>query len=266
MMVSRTAMRALVVAALILVPLAAAGEGMTLEQIARLKQVSEAEISPDGRWIAYTRVVPRDLAEEDDGPAWRELHVVDRDGDSRAFVAGQVSIHAIGWMPDSSAVTFLDEREDDEHATLYRIPVDGGEARRVTTVGEGVSDYSISPDGSRVALIATEKDDESLERRREKGFDQVVFEEEWKPRRLWIGEIDGGSPEAIDIEGSVQEVRWSPAGDRLGITVTPRQLIDDTLMFKRLRIVSADGETIGEVETPGKLGQWNWSPDGNRIA
>lgn len=258
--------RMILFAAAALLPAMAAAEGMTLEQIARLQQVGQAVVSPDGQWIAYTRSVPRDLSEQDDGPAWRELHVIEPNGDSRPFITGQVNIRNIGWMPDSSAITFIDERDDDEHSILYRIPVGGGEAKRVTTAGEGVAGYDFSPDGERVALIATEADDEALERRREKGFDQIVFEEDWKPRRLWIDELDGESPRALEIEGSVQAVRWSPSGDRLAITATPRQLVDDTLMFKRLRIITPDGETSGEIETPGKLGAWRWSPDGSRIA
>lgn len=239
---------------------------MTLEQIARLERVESVAISPDGRWIAYTRSIPRDLAKEDDGPAWRELHVVGAGGESRPFVAGQVNIGGVGWLPDGSAITFIDERDGDKEATLYRIPIDGGEARRVVSVGEGVRGYSFSPDGGRVALIATEVDAEEVTKLREKGFDQVVFEEQLKPRKLWIAEIDGEAGEPLEIEGSVQQVRWSPHGERLAVSVTPRELVDDRLIFQSLRVITVEGNLIGEVDTPGKLGDWRWSPDGDYLA
>jgi Tol biopolymer transport system component len=70
----------------------------------------------------------------------------------------------------------------------------------------------------------------------------------------------------LDIDGSVQAVQWSPAGDRLAITVTPRQLVDDTLMFQRIRIISPSGEELGRIENPGKLGNFAWSPDGAHLA
>jgi Tol biopolymer transport system component len=48
--------------------------------------------------------------------------------------------------------------------------------------------------------------------------------------------------------------------------VTPRQLVDDTLMFQRLRIVSTDGKELGRIDNPGKLGAFEWSPDGEHLA
>ena len=50
-----------------------AQSGMTLEQIARLRAVTQAEISPDGRQVAYTLSVQRQPGVDDDGSAWGEL-------------------------------------------------------------------------------------------------------------------------------------------------------------------------------------------------
>ena len=243
-------------------------DGMTLEQIAKLQQVGQIAVSPDGTRIAYTRVVPRDLRREDDGGAWSELHVIDEQGQSRPYISGQVNVRSIGWLPDSSAISFLDRRSGDDHTALYKIPVAGGEARRVATVGTGVTGYSFSPDGDQVALIAMEEDPEDLESQRDKGFTQVIYEEDWKPRRLWIADLDEAEAdiEPLDVEGSVQRVQWSPAGDRLAVAVTPRQLVDDTLMFQRLRILDTEGGEVGRIDMPGKLGDWSWSPDGAHIA
>jgi len=251
-----------------LLPFAANGEGMTLSQIARLETVGQAAISPDGERIAFTLSVPRDLRAEDDGPAWSELHVADGDGNVRPFITGEVNVGSIAWLPDSSAITFLARRGDDEQRQLYMIPVAGGEARRLTGLATGVAGYSLSPNGDQVALVATEEESSEVRELREKGFDQVVFEEDWRPRHLWIQALGdaAGEPEKLPIEGSVQSVEWSPAGDRLAVVVTPRQLVDDTLMFKTIRIVSLTGEEIGRIDNPGKLGALAWSPDGTRLA
>ena len=68
-------------------PLAAA-DTLTPFDVGRLRSVSAVAISPDGSRIAYSLSVPRRPMEEDDGPAWAELHLVGRDGVSRAFVTG----------------------------------------------------------------------------------------------------------------------------------------------------------------------------------
>ncbi|MCH8478629.1 MAG: S9 family peptidase [Wenzhouxiangella sp.] len=248
---------------------AIAEQGMSLEQIAKLRSVGQVEVSPDGRRIAYTRTEPRDLSREDDGPAWTELHVIGPGGNSRPFISGQVNVGAISWTPDSSAIAFLARRGDDRQRQLYTIPVAGGEAVRHTSLETGVAGYSFSPDGRRVALIATEPQDAETRRLADMGFNQIIFEEDWRPRRLWMLDLNGGpdsEPDMIELEGSVQEVQWSPAGDRLALKVTPRQLVDDTLMFQRIRIISPGGSELGRIDNPGKLGQMAWSPDGAHLA
>ncbi len=257
-----------VIALLLLVSVSSLhAEGMSLDQIAQLQQVREMAVSPDGQRIAFTRAVPRDLAESEDGPAWVELHLVDAAGEVRAFITGEVDVGSIGWTPDGSAITFIDKRDGDEHAALYRIPVDGGEAQRVASVAAGVADYSFSPDGASVAMVAGEPEPEDVEERREKGFDAIVFEEQRRPRQLWIHQLEGGeAPRRIEVDGSVQAVDWSPAGDRLALRVTPRQLVDDTLMFQRIRIITPDGEELGRIENPGKLAELAWSDDGGHLA
>ena len=252
---------------LVSLPLVAtAEEGMTLKQIADLEQVGQVAISPDGQSVAYTRTIPRQPGVDEDGPAWAELHVADAAGDSRGFITGQVNIGQLGWLPDGSAITFVATRSDDEHSALYQIPLAGGEAQRLMSIGTGVAGYSLSPDGDQVAIVATEAMDEEATALRDKGFSQVIFEEDWRPRRLWIADLEGGDPQAVSIDGSVQRVQWSPDGERLAVVVTPRQLVDDTLMFQRVRMMTPDGDEVGRIENPGKLGRSAWSPDGRHFA
>jgi len=246
----------------------AAADGMTLKQVAKIRSVTSAAISPSGDAIAYTLSVPRELGSDNDGPSWAELHLIDEDDERRPFITGEVNVGSIDWTPDGAAITFLAKRDGDEHRRLYAIPVAGGEARPIATLKTAISAYALSPDGSAVALLAFEPEDPKQKKEKELGFDQYAFEEEWEPRRLYILDLEAedAEPRMLEIEGSVQSVEWSPAGDRLAIAVTPRELVDDTLMFQRLRIISPDGETLGRIENPGKLGDYAWSPDGERLA
>ena len=265
----RQSLHTLVAACATLALAAIAGaEGLTLKQIAELRGVGDAVVSPSGDMIAYTLNVQRELAEEDDGSTWTELHLIDERGESRPFITGHVDVGSIGWTPDGGAVTFLAKREGDEHRRLYAIPVAGGEARPIATLENSISSYTFSPDGDAVALLAFEPEDAEREKEKELGFDQYVFEEEWQPRRLYIHDLEDedAEPRMLGLEGSVQAASWSPAGDRLAVTVTPRQLVDDTLMFKRIRIVSPGGEVLGRIDNPGKLGDFEWSPDGEFLA
>ncbi|MDH5823927.1 S9 family peptidase [Luteimonas sp. RD2P54] len=247
---------------------ASAREAMTLEQIATARSVTDVAIAPDGSETAYVLSVPRRPGVDDDGPAWSELHVVDRAGNSRGFVTGEVSVAAPAWTPDGRHIAFLSKRDGDDHRALYRIALHGGEASRIAALDASISSYSLSPDGRQAALLATAPESEALKKRRKQGFTQKVYEEDWRPVQLWIADLgdEDAEPRLVEIEGSVQKVLWSPAGDRLALVVAPRQLTDDTYVAARVRIVGTDGRELGRVDNPGKLGQLAWSPDGAHLA
>jgi dipeptidyl aminopeptidase/acylaminoacyl peptidase len=245
-----------------------AQSGMTLEQIARLRAVSQAEISPDGRQVAYTLSVQRQPGMDDDGSAWAELHVAGTSGASRGFVTGKVNVGSVTWMPDSGGIAYLAKREGDETRALYRIPLGGGESRVIAKLKSDIRAFSLSPDGRRAALLASEPDSEDLKALKKKGFTQKVYEEDWTPVGLWIVDLDNdkAEPRKVPVEGSIQSLAWSPAGDRIALLVAPRQLTDDTLVFTRVRIVAPDGKVLGKVENPGKIGGLAWSTDGAHLA
>ena len=252
----------------LVLPALAASQGMTLEQVAKVRAVGQAAISPDGRNIAYVLSVPRQPGVDDDGPARAELHMLSRDGTSRGFVTGKVNVASPEWLPDGRSLAYLAKREGDETRSLYRIPVDGGESVPVARLKSDISAFSLSPDGRRVALLAPQPENDELKALKKKGFSQKVYEEDWRPVQLWIAEIgeDTATPRLVELDGSVQSVQWSPAGDRLGLTVAPRQLTDDTLVFTRVRIVSPEGRVLGSVDNPGKVSGLSWGPDGAHLA
>jgi len=238
---------------------------LTAHRIAELRTVGAAELSPDGRTIAYTVSVPRKPGVDDDGPSWTELHVADvASGRSRPFVTGKGSLSAVAWLPDGSAITFLAKRGDDKTTGLYVIPIDGGEARRATSLAGDVSAYDVAPDGRRVACIASAPEDEALEKAKKQGFKQEVYEEDWRPAELWIAELF--APEGarrVELEGHPYQVHWSPTDDRLLIARAPTPLVDDQYMRQRVAVLDgASGAVLASLENPGKLGQLAWSPDG----
>ncbi len=268
---------ALLAAALLLLPAPAPGQqpaaapsGLTAHDVARLRLVTTAVVSPDGGQVAYLLDVPRDLETQEDGAAWSELHLVDADGRSRPFVTGEVDVSDPAWLPDGSALSFLAKRGEDETTALYRIAADGGEAVRLLGHGDGIDEYAWSPDGRWLAFLAEPAESEEAKALGEKGFQQIVVDEEWRPVELWLSEVTGegaGEPRKVALAGSASELSWSPAGDRLAVAVAPTSLIDDHYMLRRIHVVDpAGGEVTGRIDNPGKLGAVRWSPDGARLA
>ena len=250
-------------------PVLRAAEVFTPEDVARVRWVSSAVISPDGERIAYVLGVPRQPFEGENGPAWGELHVVDADGHSRPFVTGEVNVSAVKWTLDGEGISFLAKRGEDEHKSLYVISVDGGEARNILAHETDITSYDWSPDGRQVAFLAREaKFDERLDLE-EQGFDQEVFEEQLQFVRVWIAtpEDDEAEPRMLELAGSASELHWSPAGARLAIALAPTPLVDDSYMRRKVHVVDVElGTVLARFDNPGKLGQVAWSPDGKHLA
>lgn len=253
---------------------------MTPDDVARLQQVEEAVVSPDGTAVAYLLEVPRIPFEDPDGPAWTELWVVEGDGAPRPYVTGAVSLGDVAWTPDGEGISYLAAAGDSEEEpgdALHLIPRDGGEARVVLSHPDGIDAYSWSPDGARVAFLAREERSERAEELEEAGFDVEVFEEDRRFTRLWVTQVDpsvsrddeaaGAPAEPVGVSGEVHTVRWCPAGDRLAVTVAPDPSIDSYYMFRRIRIVDpASGEVVTPIDNPGKLADVEWSPDCSHLS
>ena len=249
---------------------------LTPRDIARLSYVDSPRISPDGSHVAYILNVPRDpFAGTDDdkfedGGAYSELHVFSfAQNRSRPFITGKVNIGGVQWSKDSTTIFFLDKRGEHEHKGLYSMPVGEGAALRDLSHETDIQFSFLSSDQKRVAFRATAKTPKEEESRKEQGFTAEVFEEDFDPTHVWIAEMndDDKKPRSLNLEGSAVAVEWSPAGDRLAVSLAPTSRIDDVYMRTRVRIVDAEsGEVSARIENPGKLGRVMWSPDGKTVA
>jgi len=249
----------------------AAAGGLTPGDVAGLRTVVEIAPSPGGAEVAYVLSVPREPFEEEDGQGWKELHVLDGEGISRRYVGGAVRVSDVAWHRESKgwAISFLAKRQGDEHTFLYSIPMAGGEARRVAAFEEDIEVYAWSPAGGQLAFLAKEPEEKSHTELSEKGFSQKIYEEDWRPKKVYILKVGEGQekPRAVEIDGSVRDLMWGPAGERLVLKVSPTSLIDDSYLRTHLWVVDAvSSEVLAKIANPGKLGQVAWSPDGQRLA
>ncbi|MBD3402749.1 hypothetical protein GF420_07625, partial [candidate division GN15 bacterium] len=264
----------LLVAALfcaLLTPCAATAQPdvMTPELYAQLRAVHDVAISPDGNLIAYTLVVPRNPFVEEDGKAHYHLYTVDRNGQSRAWVTGEVRATDPAFTPDGRYISYLAERDEDDHDALYVIPVAGGESRKVIEFATEIKAYAWAPNSREVAFLAKDSLPDEIEKLEDMGFDQEIYEEDWQPVRIWVLDTDdsAGAPRRLEIDGSARELHWSPEGAYLATTIAPTPLVDDRYMFRKVTIVDPyTGTVVRQYDTEGKLGDLAFSPDGQHLA
>ncbi|HEX5732453.1 MAG TPA: S9 family peptidase [Blastocatellia bacterium] len=135
---------------ILLVPVAAAyaqKRAFTIEDLYRIKSVSDIHVSPDGKSVIYVVTTP-DLAR-----AKRASHVwmMDIDGkNNRQLTEGESNVSSPVFSPDGKWIAFISSKGGS--ANLYVMPRAGGEWRQVTNISTGVSDPLWSPDGKSIAF------------------------------------------------------------------------------------------------------------------
>ncbi|MEP6687462.1 MAG: S9 family peptidase, partial [Gemmatimonadales bacterium] len=135
-----------ILALLVLVPAeATAQRPVSLDDLARVRDVSDPQVSPDGAWVAYTVSVTDTASDKDDTDLW----LASWDGMQQTRLTRSLgSDHAPRWSPDGRYLVFLSDREDPrEVEQVWLLDRQGGEPERLTDMPGGVSDLAWSPDG-----------------------------------------------------------------------------------------------------------------------
>jgi dipeptidyl aminopeptidase/acylaminoacyl peptidase len=247
------------------------GDVLTEHRVAEIQYVGQVVASPDGRHVAYTVIVPRIPFADPDGGAWSHLKVLDvESGSTRTFVSGAVNVGDVSFSSDSETLMYLSRRTGDSNRALYAIPLSGGESTHLLEHETSIGSYSMSPDGERIAFLATDAEPAERVALRDDGFKAVAYEEDARFTRVWIARrINGvfGESRVLDLQGNASSLSWAPVGDRLVVAVAPTPLVDDSYMYRRVKIVNATtGAVEASIDNPGKLGAIAWSPDGAHLA
>lgn len=133
---------------------------LALADLAKQRGVGDPQVSPDGRWIAYT--VSTIDAEKDKRDT--DLWMVGWDGADRVRLTStpENSESKPRWSPDGRYLAFLAKRGDDDEKKLgsqvWLLDRRGGEALKLTSIKGGVSSYAWSPDGKRLVLVINDFD------------------------------------------------------------------------------------------------------------
>ena len=247
------------------------------EHVYELVRVGEPSISPDGAWLAYSRAeIDRKSMKEQSQLMLAPLP----DGAHRALTQGD-SDSAPRISPDGSQVAFV--RPDGRgRKQLWIIPMDFGEARRVTDVEGGVGDIAWSPDGNRIAFVSDVKPSEDaadepgpevkVVRRIRYRTDAGGWRGDTFRHVFVVDTVSGDARQVTCGEGEHAAPAWSPDGTRIAY-VSDAVEGRDTSWNAGVFVVSAEG---GEPErwAPGVScfsqnplsGAVAWSPGGKRLA
>jgi dipeptidyl aminopeptidase/acylaminoacyl peptidase len=242
----------------------------------RLKEVSEPEVSPDEKWIAYT-VSSVDTAKDAyDDNIW----MTSVDGSTSVQLThSDESETTPKWSPDGKSLTFLSDREGtDEKTQLWILDRRGGEARQLTHLKVSISEYEWSPDSKKILLVVRDQEirPDSLKEKPAKPIviDRYHFKEdthgylEGKYAHLYLYDLETKKLDTL-TKGSYNhsDPDWSPDGKYIAFT-SNRTAEPDRNTNTDIWIIEAK-----KGATPRQLTTWVdydrnpvWSPDGKTIA
>jgi dipeptidyl aminopeptidase/acylaminoacyl peptidase len=279
-----------VLLSLLLIPPPALGQAakrsLNLDDLARVRTVTDPQVSPDGKWVAY--VVGTIDTEKDKRDT--DLWMASWDGAQRVRLTAspESAERAPRWSPDGRHLAFLASRGDEDEkkkgAQVWLLDRLGGEAQKLTDIKGGVSGYAWSPDGRRLCLVVDDFDPnsepEKLEGWKRKTAPPIVIDryhfksdEGGYLTRLYshLTLFDLATKQAEILTSGVfndESPSWSPDGKAIAFvsnrTPDPDRNEDTNIYVVEARAGAKARALTTYVGRDGGIP--SWSPDGKWIA
>jgi dipeptidyl aminopeptidase/acylaminoacyl peptidase len=262
---------------------------ITFDDMIKLHRVSAPQVSADGKWAAFVVSTPDMEANRNASNVW----IVSTTGGEAMQVTQSGHDGSPAWSPDGKTLAFLTSR--DGNSQVYLLSMEGGEAKKVTTLSTGADLFRWSPDGKTIAFTSAvyldckddacnSKRDEEKEKSKVKAriYDHLLFRHwdhwsEGKRSHLFVMPVDGNTsardltPAADydippDERGEVSDFAFSPDGKEICYTAVPDKVEAISTNGELFIVPVAGGEPKKITTNPGFDGNPVYSPDGQYIA
>lgn len=223
------------------------------DDLYRLRVPFDARLSPDGRLAAFSVTTTATGRDGYRSSIWAAP--VDGSADARRLTLGARTDRQPRFSPDGRTLAFVSDRRlfvEDEPAyprdpkdredcvQVHLLPLDGGEARRLSDLPRGVESFAWSPDGSTLAVLTCSVGASREQEARRRG----------RPAKPGPGETP------------LSDFRYI---DRLAYMYNGAGFVDDHVTHLWL-VDAATGAARPLVTGPTAEAAPAWSPDGTRIA
>jgi len=262
---------------------------MTFDDLAAIRRIGDAQISPDGRQVAYVVTLVDKAQNRSRRSIWA---VPTAGGEPRALISSEKNDDTPRWSPDGARIAFLSTRGGAPQ--IYVAGADGSGPRQATNVPEGVAEFVWSRDGrSFVFTSDVYPECETLKCTEERGAataqgkvkavvtDRLLFRhwssfKEGKRSHLFVIAAEGGEPR--DLTPGDYDVPPFSLGDPAAFDFAPdgrevafarnTEKVEATSTNNDIFIVPASGGEARRITAgnPGSDTTPRYSPDGRWLA
>jgi dipeptidyl aminopeptidase/acylaminoacyl peptidase len=240
----------------------------TVDDLLTLKSAGGPQISPDGKFVAYT-VGTGDFKQD----AFVTQIWIAEVSSGRKFqlTRGDKSSLSPRWSPSGEWLAFLSNRLEDKNQ-IFAINPSGGEAVQLTKSETAIGNFAWSEDGKTIAYLATEPAPQVSKDRKEYMGDFEVIRKEYNFSHIWTLNVEEafkapivGKQRTRKKEFSVGSLAWSPDGSKVAFSATLNPDLIQGVTSDVYVLNLADDSVKKIVDQPGPDNNPRWSPDGKEL-
>lgn len=233
---------------------------LQLEDLFKVKRISEPVLSPDGRWVVFTVTVPDKEANKNRSDLWI---ISSEGGIPRQLTRDPANEKAAAWSPDGKTIAFVSDRTP--NTQVWLVGADGTNERRFSLTSTESAQPVWSPDGKSIAYVSSVFPQ----------FSDMPFADSDKLNKQKLDELTNGKVKAKIftqllyrhwdkwVDGMRKHILVQPVagGDPKDITPGDRDAVPTSATFSAGIdfAFSPDGKEIAYTATPVPTREEAWS-------
>jgi dipeptidyl aminopeptidase/acylaminoacyl peptidase len=239
---------------------------LTPDDFYNTQTISEPQISPDGKWVAYVVSTNDRDADEARSAIW----MVSWDGTQQIALTNPAhGISSPRWSRDGRYLSYMATPAGAQKSQIMLLDRRGGEPRALTSTNDDIGSYEWSPDSKRMVLVVEQGEPKGL-----------APETTVTPANTTTPDTTKAST-ASDTTSTPDTTKASTAPSKKDNADVPKPIVIDSLHFKEdkegylgtgrnshLYLLDIDTKKMDPLTADPAFNEDHpaWSPDGRRIA